>query len=78
MIDWQPSSPNLDVGGTSLEEDEGKGSQEKGKQVQLCSRELGMGMDTRKWKKAVNFVFVHPKQQSTQTIACVSNHTTYL
>jgi len=37
--------PHLGVGGTSLEEEEGKGSQEEGKQVQLC-RELGMGIGT--------------------------------
>ena len=44
----------LGVGGTSLDEDEGKGNQEEDKQIQLCM-ELGMGMDTRKWKSPVNF-----------------------
>ena len=61
---------------------EGKSSQEEGKQVQLCSRELGMGIGTSVKISSELRHRVHLTLQSTHTLACVGlacvpNHTHY-
>ena len=63
-------------------EEEGKSSQEEDKQIQLCSRELGMHGHMRVEIGSELRHRVHLTLQSTNTLACVGlacvpNHTHY-